>query len=423
LIAGLVVFATVARGGMLFWAMAASEVVVFFMFILFCSTNVVNSFDLRRRDKGFHFKRTGLDIPILLLIILGGISVAVSVYKEASILSFLRIVTYVFLFYIVVNVFNRKMIVSFAVFFIALATILSFFGLLQYFFRVNHSWWVPNGLLASTYVNHNHFAGLLEMSIPVSLGLFLGIRSEVFSIKKALFYRFLIIVSLIVSMLAFVFSQSRGGWVSLVVALFCLNVVLLKKKIFTKKVLLLFLLAVLFIAIYIYVGEDSVAKRFRTFENIASIDFLDSRLYIWKGSLNIIRNSPFVGNGLGTFLYVFPQYRPVELPLKAFYAHNDYLQMMVEMGPIGLMLMLFVILRLLRIGFTNFMGKNYQRGEGIYMAPLNGIIIGFTTSILSISLHNLVDFNFHIFANMMIVSVLSGIIVKGDIINEKLTRH
>jgi hypothetical protein len=58
---------------------------------------------------------------------------------------------------------------------IILGSFLSAFGILQYLDLFGHSWWIPQEFLSATFVNHNHFAGLLELIIPVTVAAFLGI--------------------------------------------------------------------------------------------------------------------------------------------------------------------------------------------------------------------------------------------------------
>ena len=83
----------------------------------------------------------------------------------------MRLLTYVFVFYLVVNNFDREMSKKLAIVIITVALAMSLLGLAQYFLGLEHSWWNPPEFIAATYVNHNHFAGFLELSIPLALSL------------------------------------------------------------------------------------------------------------------------------------------------------------------------------------------------------------------------------------------------------------
>ena len=133
-------------------------------------------------------------------------------------------------FYLVLNNFGRRSGIYLASLIISIATGMSLLGLGQYFLGLNHSWWIPERFLASTYVNHNHFAGYLEIAIPLCIAMILGLKREKFSNPSKQFSsKFGLVAALIIMFTALIFSQSRGGWISLVVALFVMNIVLIRK--------------------------------------------------------------------------------------------------------------------------------------------------------------------------------------------------
>jgi O-antigen ligase len=58
------------------------------------------------------------------------------------------------------------------------------------------------------------------------------------------------------------------------------------------------------------------------------------RYAMWKAAFQMIRESPFLGHGLGTYLKHLPSYAP---QLGTMYAHNSYLQLWAEAGIFSLL--------------------------------------------------------------------------------------
>ena len=92
-----------------------------------------------------------------------------------------------------------------------LGGVLALFGLLQYMGAVPRGWWNRAHFLSSVYVNHNHFAGFLEIVLPLSLGLAIAERN--------LAKRILLIFLCALMGIAFILTLSRGGLVSITIAL------------------------------------------------------------------------------------------------------------------------------------------------------------------------------------------------------------
>ena len=343
---------------------------------------------------------------------LAGISCVFSIYKYASAMEMLRLMTMVGVFYLVVNNFDRWMSFRLVKLVIIMGTIMSLFGLAQYFCGLEHSWWKPDIFLASTYVNHNHFAGYLELAIPLAIGMVLAQKQAKLRSNQGnkILIKVGLVAALIIMFIAFVFSQSRGAWACLAISLIVMNIVLVRKKVLKKESLLVFLLLLTLGIVYISSGYDAVARRLGSVEEINQESFFAGRLKIWQGSTRMIGDNSLYGSGIGTFVWGFPPYRPQTLQIRAHYAHNDYLQMMAEMGLLALPLMLWMIWVVVAAGFR------WQDREGLKkkrrLGLTEGVVLGSAVGILSLSLHGLIDFNFHIPANMLVVACLAGIIIR-----------
>jgi O-antigen ligase len=64
------------------------------------------------------------------------------------------------------------------------------------------------------------------------------------------------------------------------------------------------------------------------------------RKYLWQAGWHMAQDRPWLGWGYGQFHGLYPQYRDPLHGEDGMFAHNDYLQLLLELGPIGLLLAL-----------------------------------------------------------------------------------
>jgi O-antigen ligase len=107
---------------------------------------------------------------------------------------------------------------------------------------------------------------------------------------------------------------------------------------------------------------------------------------------------PFLGWGLGSFAFVYPQFRSFYTDYLVNEAHNDFLQVLVETGLAGAVAMLWFIVALYRNSLRRIRGSRFD----LYNAVRLGAITGCT----GLLVHSFVDFNLHIPANAAIFYVL-----------------
>lgn len=76
----------------------------------------------------------------------------------------------------------------------------------------------------------------------------------------------------------------------------------------------------------------------------------DVRVRIWREMLPITADYRIFGSGLGTYASVFQKYRASAPEYLVAFAHNDYLQLLAELGVIGFALAavtgLMIVIRL-----------------------------------------------------------------------------
>ncbi len=383
-IAAAVVFAPIARGTVRLWSVTPVLLALYFLIFIWLWSGVLS------------FKKTPLDAFIFLFVALAVISCVFSINKYESFNAILRILAYVGLYYVVLNNFDVMMRDRFFGLVVGLGTALSLYGLLQYFGKLGHSWWLPPEFLSATYVNHNHFAGFLELVIPVAVGSLVSCPTE-------RFYRSLGLGLVIIILLAaFALAQSRAGWLSLGVSLVAMGIVLIRKRRRVQKNIFVFFMIASVILGFAYAYRGLLSKpiiKAAAFVEGEEEPSLGSRLKIWQATLQMARDNPLIGVGIGAFDSGFYRYRPRGLGTRAVYAHNDYLHMAAEMGVLAPLIMIGFLLVLLKAGARR--GVDFR-------------VLGCGIGILSLALHGMADFNFHIPANMLLLTVYAAFIMTAD---------
>jgi len=259
-----------------------------------------------------------------------------------------------------------------------------------------------------TYINRNHFAGLMEMMLPLGLGFTLAMGSWQKRISfKALVssdrpnFQFFLSIGLIVMVLALLLSKSRAGIFGGVIG-FLTFALLMRSSSGELPRSFWVMISVIIGMVSFYslkIGIDPVLERF------LRIGKDTSRLDIWRDSFAMIKNHPF-GIGLEAFKQVFPVYNVSNfLDVRYIYLHNDYLQLLVETGWNGFLALVG--------GFYIFLIKSFFKVRKLHLQsdPLRFFLsIGAFSGLVSMAFHSFFDFNLHMPANCVYFVMLIGIV-------------
>lgn len=141
--------------------------------------------------------------------------------------------------------------------------------------------------------------------------------------------------------------------------------------------------------------QGAIGTRLSTLADPAGAAF--PRLLIWKGSLQMALDHPWLGTGLGTYYLLWPQYRDPTDSTLGFFAHNDYLHLWIEAGLAGPVLLLVLYAAVL-VHLVRYRKRVPEPSRSIEAA---GLFCG----LLAISAHSLLDFNLYILP----ISILAGL--------------
>jgi O-antigen ligase len=382
----LLIFAVLAFGAVNEWSTFAFEAGAAVLFLVWAGKQLIS--------KQVKLSSNPLQLPAFLFfgLILAQVALGKSAYRYVTEYEALQYVSYGIALLIAAEFVRaeatRKV---FALVMIAFGALYSFFALAQELTSNGKIFWVIRpqfgGSIYGSYVNHNHYAGLMEMLLPFPLVVSMGHQFR--GGKRAL-----IAFSAILMASTIFLSSSRGGMLAFVVEIVLFAAVTLVQRRNPRVAVGLIAVCVLVFAFLIFLGKGQVLGRLGDLGPRI-------RLNMTKDCLRMFSHRPLWGWGLGTFPTVYPSYRSFYTNLFVNEAHNDYAQLLVETGLLGFGLMLWFLVRLYQHGLPTSRRWEFKWDGAVSLSALLGC-----TGIL---FHSFVDFNLQIPANAALFYVLCGL--------------
>ncbi|CAN2043923.1 O-antigen polymerase [Candidatus Magnetomoraceae bacterium gMMP-1] len=299
----------------------------------------------------------------------------------------------------------------------------SIYGIAQTYSNSGYILWFKKSVYGSqkfvtgTYINRNHFAGLMEIILFLAATYSLAlakrkIRKSVSFIKRSSLRtiisgylsdesqfskRILIFVAAIVTGIGLAFSTSRGGLLGASGAMLCISMFFIFKKVHRRKGIILLCLFFITSAYAIHIGVEQTVERFK-YININ--EGFELRNRFTKKTINMFNDYKLTGIGLGNFQYVYPKYQAAQDKWFIRFAHNDWAQFIAEAGIIGFCIFFagisYYFYRLIKL----LRRRNDPFAVCLGIAPIAAIV--------SIAIHSYTDFNLHIPANyLMLMAVMA----------------
>jgi len=382
----LLVFAVLAFGAVEEWSTFVFEAGAAVLFLVWAGMQFVS-----RQVK---WSQNPLYLPafFFFVLVLAQVALGMSAYAYVTKYEVLQYVSYGIVLFIAAEcVREEDLRKKFALVLIVFGALYAFFALAQALTSNGKFFWVYtprfNGSIYGSYVNRDHYAGLMEMLVPFPLVASMGhlLRGG----KRAL------VAFCAVLMASTIFlSGSRGGMLAFVLEIVVFAALTLIQRRNPRIALGVVAVCVLVLAFLVFLGKGQVLGRLGDLGP-------GIRLSITKDCLRMFSHRPVLGWGLGTFPTVYPGYRSFYTNLFVNEAHNDYAQLLVETGLLGFGLMLWFLVRLYRYGLPTSRRWEFKWDGAVSFAALLGC-----TGIL---LHSFVDFNLQIPANAAMFYVLCGL--------------
>jgi len=338
---------------------------------------------------------------------------AISIHPAATQYSWLVMIPCLAVF-LAVRQLDRRRMRRIAMLFAAVACVEAILGVLQAGSPPGSAFHLGNpyggGAATGTYINKNHFAGVIEMALPMLLAVWavevlprLTHTGEVLrehprnaDVKFAV--RGLFSVLTIILLLALLLSRSRAG-ISAGMLAFGMAIVMLVWKAATAQVKAV--LAIVAAGAVMFAASVPLTPVLERFAPDEVAQQAGGRWDLTIDSLQAARAFMPLGSGLGTFADVFPRYQGGAIIGFADHAHNDYAELLVELGIAGLALMVLLAVAYAMRWRSVMRNKRSRRTRFLQIAAGLGM--------LALAIHGFFDFNFHIPANAIYFSLLAGI--------------
>ncbi len=252
------------------------------------------------------------------------------------------------------------------------------------------------GWIYGPYVNHNHYAGLMELLVPIPIAVCLSRhvtrRNRILAASVAAIVGSTILL-----------SGSRGGMVAFAGQMVVL-ILFRGQRPHGQRKLKWTVVAIAAIAFAVWAGGRDLANRITTIPGEAKTELSGgTRIRIDRDALRMIARKPILGWGLGTFGDIYPQFRTFPTDLVIDKAHNDYVQLLVEMGVLGFVVMLWFLVLTYRAAIRKLENAGGHASRELALAAIVGV-----TGIL---IHSFFDFNLQIPANAAWFYVLCAVAV------------
>jgi O-antigen ligase len=265
-----------------------------------------------------------------------------------------------------------------------------------------------------TYVNKNHYAALLEMTLPLALAAGAAVYRAGFvphgrpaapAIKASALMG---CGALMLAALAA--SQSRMAFFGVLCSLAVMGVISItavEQRIYRPAPIGRRLLAggAVFAAVgllFVLVPPRALIERYGLLAGKGG-EIGDARLGIWRESIPMVKAYPIVGCGLGTYESGFMRFKKVAPMFRVDFAHNDYLQILIELGAIGLViglaLVVWILSRVLRVALFHKECRGWE------------LALGLAGALTALLIHSGADFNLYIPANAMTLAWICGLAV------------
>jgi len=343
---------------------------------------------------------TFLNKPIAFFLLACVLSIANSAFFTQSLQNFFtKTLEWFIVYFLVVEVFKDKkhVYVAFMVFmFTAFSTVID--SLVQAYITYKDVFLgrmiEPGGRPTAGFKTSNGLGGYLMGVIPVlSAWIILG--------KQNFRTRSCALLILAFSIWSLIATFSRGAWIGAFFGgIFLLFIVLFPKE----RLKFYFSLGLFWVTAFLGISLVLILVNSLGQELLGRHSTIQWRLDVWSVSVEMIKDRPFFGHGINTFMRIFQIYRGLP-PMDPTYAHNCYIQLAAETGLVGVLCFFWIIGTM----FHQLIGKiklYFMQDQN-----LGALAIGLLSGIFAFLVHSFFDTHFYSLQLSVYLWFMVGILV------------
>ncbi len=277
-------------------------------------------------------------IPILLMFAAATVAVLISPDLRGALGEWRAYFVEAIIFYIVfVNVITSRLQIKLVLYALGFsALVISLYSIIQHFtgLGIPEPWHMAE--LRRVTAWYGYPAAVALFLAPI-VGLFFG---QIFFRKgsQLVVSKYFSIAVVVAGVLAIYYTHSRGALVALLLALIVLSL-------FTKY--RWWLIGLVVVAIIVLALIPGVSDRF-TDVFTGDDNSTNVRLVLWEGTLRLVADNWFFGVGLSGFPELYNNYREARHTELLLYPHNLFLNFWVEIGLVGLVAFVWLLISFFR---------------------------------------------------------------------------
>ena len=388
----LIVFAVAAHGVVEIWSESTFEIGAALLFLAW------GLFTTSSTDAEVHWDNLNWPIVGFFVWAILQLLFRITVYPFLTWTSLLRFGACFLIYFVATQVFrDRNDLRILTWFLILLGFCVALEGIAQHFtgggkiygLRELHMGGEPFG----PYVNRNHFAGLMELLVPVGLSLlaFRGVRRDLVP---------LVGLFTLVPVGSIFLAASRGGLIAFGFELALLAIIYVSRRSGRMRVGPAIAFVLVVASLIAWLGIGRVLERFSP-KGPDEVTVY-RRLTMTKGTLSVFLAHPITGTGLGTLVVEFPRYDTDYDGKLVDHAHNDYAEFLAELGLPGAICGIAFLWLLLQASIRGLQATQGHFSVAYHIAAL--------VACAGMLFHSFVDFNLHIPSNALLFLIQVGLL-------------
>jgi len=315
-------------------------------------------------DDEFKFTKTNLDIFIILFALVMLVSSVFSFARISSLKIFMVYLVFMAGYFVFTNTLtDKKKLYVFLSLSVISAFLVALYGIYQYVFGfAEGSTWIDTKMftdietrVVSTFENPNVLGEFLLLMIPVT-------AAFVWNAPRG-YNRFINFIAAGALCLCMIFTYSRGNWLGLIAA------IIIYISFYDRKFIWFGIILALLSPL---IMPQSIINRFLSIGDTSDTS-TSYRVYIWFGTIKMLKDYWLCGIGLGSdaFNMIYPRYAYASIV--APHSHNLYLQIIAENGILGIIVFLGMIVTYFKDTISAVNGRKKSILKAICVALMAGM--------------------------------------------------